>query len=41
MYAVTQLPMLKYLVITGNPFAITGEMYTTDQLETIMSSKGG
>jgi len=40
-YCASQLPMLQTLVVTGNPFAITGLADNFRMLHSILSHKGG
>jgi len=41
LYAATQLPSLLYLIVTGNPFAIRGDPFSSANLENILQAKGG
>ena len=38
-YAVGHLPQLSCLIVTGNPFAMKGDLYATSILESLMNSK--
>lgn len=40
LYAAKQLPNLKLLIVTGNPFAITGEDSNYQMLKVLLSQKG-
>jgi Leucine-rich repeat (LRR) protein len=40
MYPATQIPTLAFLVVTGNPFSITGQQENYDNLEQLLSKRG-
>ena len=40
MYPATQIPTLAFLVVTGNPFSITGQQENYDTLEQLLNKRG-